>query len=100
MYNVSISRVRDSVKDYVLGMKYHSIIMPQLTHYAGLGFGGKPFSYDGVDWYRGRAFPYLEEPVSYSTKRKNIARNIILERIHSWRVFRSCRKILDISFWE
>ena len=82
-------------------MKYHSIIMPQLTHYAGLGFGGKPFSYDGVDWYRGRAFPYLEEPVSYSTKREkhrkkyNIRENDILGGC-----FVRAEKILDISFWE
>ena len=37
-------------------MKYHSIIMDSLDKYAGLGFGGKSFEFDGVQWFRGRAF--------------------------------------------
>ena len=42
-------------------MKYHSIIMPSLSHYAGLGYGGSSFIYDDVEWFRGRAFPALYE---------------------------------------
>ena len=43
-------------------MKYHSIIMPTIQKYAGLGFGGKSFSFDHVEWFRGRAFPELMMP--------------------------------------
>ena len=42
-------------------MKYHSIVMPTLDKYAAIGFGGKSFSYEGTDWFRGRAFPYLKK---------------------------------------
>ena len=41
-------------------MKYHSIVMPTLDKYAAIGFGGNSFNYEGTEWYRGRAFPYLE----------------------------------------
>lgn len=43
-------------------MKYHSIIMPTIQKYAGLGFGGKSFEFDDTKWYRGRAFPDLLMP--------------------------------------
>ena len=43
-------------------MKYHSIIMPTLQKYAGLGFGGESFKFDDVKWFRGRAFPDLQMP--------------------------------------
>ena len=43
-------------------MKYHSIIMPTIQKYAGLGFGGESFIFDDVQWYRGRAFPELSCP--------------------------------------
>ena len=44
-------------------MKYHSIIMPTIQKYAGLGFGGESFEFDDVKWYRGRAFPDLQMPI-------------------------------------
>ena len=51
-------------------MKYHSIIMPTIQKYAGLGFGGDSFLYDDVEWYRGRAFPELNmKPIDESQKR-------------------------------
>ena len=40
-------------------MKYHSIIMNTIDKYAGLGFGGGSFNFDGINWFRGRAFPLL-----------------------------------------
>lgn len=40
-------------------MKYHSIIMPTIQKYAGLGFGGDSFVFDDTTWFRGRAFPEL-----------------------------------------
>lgn len=43
-------------------MKYHSIIMPTIQKYAGLGFGGNSFEFDDVKWFRGRAFPDLLMP--------------------------------------
>ena len=43
-------------------MKYHSIVMPTIQKYAGLGFGGDSFVFDDVHWYRGRAFPELSMP--------------------------------------
>ena len=43
-------------------MKYHSIIMPTIQKYAGLGFGGESFEFDDVKWFRGRAFPDLLMP--------------------------------------
>lgn len=51
-------------------MKYHSIIMPSIQKYAGLGFGGESFLYDDVEWYRGRAFPDLNmKPIGESQRR-------------------------------
>ena len=43
-------------------MKYHSIIMPTIQKYAGLGFGGESFKFDDKEWFRGRAFPDLRMP--------------------------------------
>ena len=43
-------------------MKYHSVIMPTIQKYAGLGFGGESFTFDDTDWFRGRAFPDLQMP--------------------------------------
>ena len=43
-------------------MKYHSIIMPTIQKYAGLGFGGESFKFDDKEWFRGRAFPDLQMP--------------------------------------
>ena len=43
-------------------MKYHSIIMPSIQKYAGLGFGGNSFVFDDTYWFRGRAFPDLLMP--------------------------------------
>lgn len=43
-------------------MKYHSIIMDSIDKYAGLGFGGDSFTYDDIQWFRGRAFPDLTLP--------------------------------------
>lgn len=52
-------------------MKYHSIIMPTIQKYAGLGFGGESFEFDDVRWFRGRAFPDLQMPkVSSNTLQK------------------------------
>ena len=41
---------------HITGRSYHSIIMPTLQKYAGLGFGGESFKFDDVKWFRGRAF--------------------------------------------
>ena len=42
-----------------LSMKYHSIIMPTIQKYAGIGSSSVAFSFDTIDWFRGRAFPHL-----------------------------------------
>ena len=55
-------------------MKYHSIIMPSINGYAGLGFGGNSFEYDGIKWYRGRCFPRLDMPKKDNTFRNNVRR--------------------------
>ncbi len=41
-------------------MKYHSIIMPTIQKYAGLGFGRESFIFDHTKWFRGRAFPTFD----------------------------------------
>ena len=41
-------------------MKYHSVVLPTIQKYAGLGFGGESFKFDDKDWFRGRAFPDLK----------------------------------------
>ena len=51
-------------------MKYHSIVMPTLDKYAAIGFGGKSFVYDGIEWFRGRAFPYLKKAVVSQSEKK------------------------------
>jgi len=86
-------------------MKYHSIILPSINKYAGLGFGGQPFIYDGQEWYRGRAFPRFDIPIlskenSLSLKSKlGIPPSSIVigvfarsEKLHNseyWRLFES-----------
>lgn len=53
-------------------MKYHSILLPSIDLYAGLGFGGSPFKYDGQEWFRGRAFPLLSMPPPTENQKSHI----------------------------
>lgn len=82
-------------------MKYHSIIMPTIQKYAGLGFGGKSFYFDDVEWFRGRAFPELSMPpcdnnlVTKSLKKCDIDNNAIVVGC-----FVRAEKLHDRSLWE
>ena len=89
-------------------MKYHSIIMPTIQKYAGLGFGGDSFSYDDVEWFRGRAFPDLNMPVVDKEKltklriKENIPENAMVlgcfvrsEKLHDENFWRSIKVILE-----
>lgn len=82
-------------------MKYHSVIMPSIQKYAGLGFGGESFYFDDTKWFRGRAFPDLQMP------RRD---PILIEKLrHSCRVSREsllvgcfvrAEKLHDKNFWD
>ncbi|MCB4412112.1 hypothetical protein [Synechococcus sp. MU1611] len=62
---------KSAPKQSYWSMKYHSIVMDSLDKYAGLGFGGKSFYYDDVEWFRGRAFPSLAfSKINSKTKEK------------------------------
>ena len=81
-------------------MKYHSIIMESLDKYAGLGFGGKTFIFDDIEWYRGRAFPSLSLP-SVSNEVMNadlISANIPINGFKIGCFVRS-EKLNNINFW-
>lgn len=82
-------------------MKYHSIIMDSLDKYAGLGFGGKSFTFDDVEWYRGRAFPDLTLPNVCKDVRQNIRRNlnIPLNGVLGGCFVRS-EKLNNVKFWD
>ena len=88
-------------------MKYHSIIMPTIQKYAGLGFGGNSFEFDNVKWFRGRAFPDLLMPnvskgsIKQLRDRHNIPRDSCLigcfvraEKLHDNNFQESVIKIL------
>lgn len=89
-------------------MKYHSIIMPSIQKYAGLGFGGKSFHFDDVEWYRGRAFPELgmaQKDISKTSNLKlkfNIPSDSVIigcfvraEKLHNKIFWESVMKILE-----
>jgi len=91
-------------------MKYHSIIMPTIQKYAGLGFGGKSFRFDDVQWFRGRAFPELNmrqvsEDKRYSLMRsKNIPFDAVVvgcfvrsEKLHSPEYWKAVSELLSQS---
>ena len=91
-------------------MKYHSIIIPTIQKYAGLGFGGSSFIFDDVNWFRGRAFPELSMPaVSKSDSdalrsSKKIPVNSIIvgcfvraEKLHDPNFWKSIVQILEYS---
>ena len=82
-------------------MKYHSIIMDSLDKYAGLGFGGKSFVYDDVEWYRGRAFPSLSLPkINKKTKQKLLISAGIPENAFVIGCFVRSEKLNNVAFWD
>ena len=82
-------------------MKYHSIIMESLDKYAGLGFGGKSFVYDDIEWYRGRAFPSLALPeINHQAKQKLLASAGIPEGSFVIGCFVRSEKLNNIVFWD
>ena len=82
-------------------MKYHSIIMPTIQKYAGLGFGGKGFRFDGKEWFRGRAFPVLSMP-EYNKKDSDLLR--LQAKIPNNSLIVGCfvraEKLHDQNFWS
>ena len=82
-------------------MKYHSIIMPTIQKYAGLGFGGDSFVFDDVHWYRGRAFPELSMPSLSKSDINNLRSS---KKITSKSIVIGCfvrgEKLFDKSFWD
>ncbi|EAU71049.1 thiamine biosynthesis protein ThiC [Synechococcus sp. BL107] len=82
-------------------MKYHSIIMPTIQKYAGLGFGGKSFTYDSVKWFRGRAFPALEIP-KYNKQEISKLKNtqMISDQDIVVGCFVRSEKLHDKTFWD
>lgn len=82
-------------------MKYHSIIMDSLDKYAGLGFGGKSFSFDDIEWFRGRAFPDLSLPICSRDKllklkkSKNIPADVCLLGC-----FVRSEKLNNTAYWD
>lgn len=82
-------------------MKYHSIIMDSLNKYAGLGFGGKSFNFDGISWYRGRAFPRLVLPeYEYSDFMKLRSENDIPADCFLVGCFVRTEKLFDEKYWQ
>lgn len=82
-------------------MKYHSIIMDSLDKYAGLGFGGKSFIFDDVEWYRGRAFPSLVLPkINHQIKQKLLASAGIPEGAFVIGCFVRSEKLNNVAFWD
>ena len=82
-------------------MKYHSIIIPTVQKYAGLGFGGSSFVFDDIEWFRGRAFPQLSMPSNDQLKTnkllssKGIEKNSIIIGC-----FVRAEKLYESVFWE
>ena len=82
-------------------MKYHSIIMDSLDKYAGLGFGGKSFTFDDVEWYRGRAFPSLALPkMNHQVKQKLLSSAGIPEGSFVIGCFVRSEKLNNVAFWD
>lgn len=81
-------------------MKYHSIIMPSLQKYAGLGFGGKSFCFDDVEWFRGRAFPELSMPKpNIDLKTSTLKKHNIPPDSITVGCFVRAEKLYDQGFW-
>ena len=81
-------------------MKYHSIIMPTIQKYAGLGYGGNSFDFDDIKWFRGRAFPDL------GMQNTTIPRSHLhsLLKIPDGSLLVGCfvrsEKLYDLNFWD
>lgn len=82
-------------------MKYHSIIMPTLQKYAGLGFGGTSFLFDDKSWFRGRAFPDLTLPNLTTQDCKDIRSKFSIP-YNAFVVgcFVRSEKLSNLDFWE
>ena len=82
-------------------MKYHSIIMPSIQKYAGLGFGGESFYFDDKKWFRGRAFPDLQMPSRDSILTSKLRKSF---HIPNEAVLVGCfvrsEKLYDKEFWN
>lgn len=82
-------------------MKYHSIIMPSIQKYAGLGFGGKSFVFDTVDWFRGRAFPELSmKPIPAQHKESLLTSAGIPSKALVVGCFVRSEKLHSLNYWR
>ena len=82
-------------------MKYHSIIMPSIQKYAGLGFGGNSFEFDNVQWFRGRAFPDLFMPkIDKNARRALRKKHNISDAVCLIGCFVRSEKLYDPHFQE
>ena len=82
-------------------MKYHSIIMPSMQKYAGLGFGGESFYFDDTKWFRGRAFPDLQMPVRDPALIESLRKSCRVEKdCLLVGCFVRAEKLHDKSFWN
>ena len=82
-------------------MKYHSIILPTIQKYAGLGFGGDSFVFDETYWFRGRAFPDLIMPKTTQQTLDCLKRKYSIPDKHLIvGCFVRSEKLYEKNFWE
>lgn len=84
-----------------LSMKYHSILMPTIQKYAGIGSSSIPFNFDTVNWFRGRSFPVLDLRNVNDTEIERMKGQFFINKDNLVAgCFVRSEKLHDINFWQ